>query len=767
MQFESKNRFSFLGINAQSAIKYFFGGNASIAIFILFLICFFLIREAWLFFPSHHKELKVYRASGVEYFTAVEEPYQRYKVRSNGLLRAFQYEYNHPALKEQEAMAAYEATALEVKHELGTDYDLYNEISERLEDLAPESEKAVKLTKAKNDLEKLINDKKVSLADSGSFLFPGKLSTWNIPELSDVSQEERRQIIEQILALPIGSRDETAFYTSRDEAADALLDANWERSKPISDLNIAWKKHARDYDKIWKQLQGQTVGVKERYNSAASVSTRFNAQMTVAMAQKKDETVAFKMVPAVEVIAEAETLNPYARAFYIDFLSKELDRLSPDRQLKPLRGISDEAEDRLKQERKDILSAYPGFFELLSEPSPQFAVIDDEKAALPEDMADELTRLASIEALGKPKYLELTEALPRLKGEFPFAEEAAILNESTPQLIAAVQKIEEGTREILEALPKDSELQSPLAREELATYREEVVQSMEEFRQMSSDLTAWKHDNEWTWGETLGAFFLGSKWTNNSAIQDRYGILPMLTGSLIIATVALLISTPIALSAAVYVNQLSSRKEQNFLKPAIEFIEAIPSVVLGFIGIAVVGDMLKEVSEWPLLSWLPGFPIEARLNMLNAALLLAFMSIPIIFSLAEDALNNVPTAYRDASFALGADKVQTAFRVILPSSLSGVMAAVLLGFGRVIGETMVVLLIAGNRIALPDFSKGIGVVTEPSHTMTGIIAQGLGEAGIGSTTYRALFMVGVVLFTITLVINFFGQRILNRFQSKH
>jgi phosphate transport system permease protein len=140
------------------------------------------------------------------------------------------------------------------------------------------------------------------------------------------------------------------------------------------------------------------------------------------------------------------------------------------------------------------------------------------------------------------------------------------------------------------------------------------------------------------------------------------------------------------------------------------------------------------------------------------------MAIPTIFSLAEDAINNVPRAFKEASLALGATRLQTIVRITIPAALSGIMAAILLGFGRVVGETMVVLLCAGNRIQIPDLSKGVGVIFQPVHTMTGIIAQEMGEVVRYSIHYRALFMVGVVLFLISLLINFLAQKIVRRYR---
>jgi len=172
---------------------------------------------------------------------------------------------------------------------------------------------------------------------------------------------------------------------------------------------------------------------------------------------------------------------------------------------------------------------------------------------------------------------------------------------------------------------------------------------------------------------------------------------------------------------------------------------------------------LMEISQKSWLSWLPFFPITERLNMLNAGLLLALMAVPTVFTLCEDALNNVPRSYSEASLALGASSLQTVLKVIVPAAISGILAAILLGLGRVIGETMVVLLVAGNKIAMPDWGAGLGLIAQPSHTMTGIIAQEMGEVSRGTLHYRALFLVGLVLFSISLMINVAAQRVIKRF----
>jgi phosphate transport system permease protein len=274
----------------------------------------------------------------------------------------------------------------------------------------------------------------------------------------------------------------------------------------------------------------------------------------------------------------------------------------------------------------------------------------------------------------------------------------------------------------------------------------------------------WDPEKPVQWYRSLSGFLLGKRWVTNSFWQDFYGIIPLFSGSLMISTLALLVAVPLALAAAIYANQIARPFELKIIKPYIEFITAIPSIVLGFFGIVVLGSFLQEMSGWQIFSWIPGFPIPERLNIATAGLLLALMAIPTIFTLVEDSLNNVPRQYLEASYALGATRLQTIFKIMIPAALSGIIAAILLGLGRVIGETMVVLLCAGNRLAIPDFSQGIGAFFEPAHTMTGIIAQEMGEVPPGSVHYRALFMVGIVLFMISLAINYLAQLIVRKFR---
>lgn len=362
---------------------------------------------------------------------------------------------------------------------------------------------------------------------------------------------------------------------------------------------------------------------------------------------------------------------------------------------------------------------------------------------------------------GDPREAALAEAEKIIiRDEFPFEERVGPIEEAKEDREKAVATLKKDIKAGIAKLPSDfsSEPAAELV-QKIRKVEPKFLEALDESLKRSQE---WEWDQDVASTDSATKFFFGKDWTTNSSWHDAYGFLPLFTGSIIISLIALCFAVPVSIGAAIYVNRLSSRAEQTFIKPAIEMIQAIPSIVLGFFGIMVLGKLLVEYSASPLLSWLPGFPITERLNMLNAGMLLALMAVPTIFTLCEDALNNVPRSFSEASLALGASKLQTVTKVIVPAAISGILAAVLLGLGRVIGETMVVLLVAGNKISMPDWSAGLGVVVQPTHTMTGIIAQEMGEVSEGTLHYRALFLVGLVLFTISLLINIAAQRIIKR-----
>ena len=345
--------------------------------------------------------------------------------------------------------------------------------------------------------------------------------------------------------------------------------------------------------------------------------------------------------------------------------------------------------------------------------------------------------------------------------EVDYATEINVLTNRFPEIQAANRNLTGELGEIAAALPQADD-------RAIARQLSHLADALRDFRksipERESEFVRWRADRPVSFFESLNAFAFGRDWITASFWQDWYGVLPLFFGSVFISLISLAIAIPLGICAALYVNQVARPGEQRLIKPYIEFISAIPSVVLGFFGIAVLGETLRQVSQVEWLSWIPGFPMQERLNAFTAAALLALMAIPTIFTLAEDALQNVPRALREASLALGATRMQTMLRITLPAALSGITAAVLLGFGRVIGETMVVLLCAGNRIAVPDFTAGLGVAFQPVHTMTGIVAQEMGEVVRGSLHYRALFMVGCLLFLLSLGINYGAQKIVRHYR---
>lgn len=397
------------------------------------------------------------------------------------------------------------------------------------------------------------------------------------------------------------------------------------------------------------------------------------------------------------------------------------------------------------------------------------------------DLALENKAKAESYSSAPKRIAALEEGLTNLDSEEEIAKQKLVIEGLKPQLVepdwdtlvqpmyATREAADAASATLLEAiatartqLPHWEALTAPKAQDALEEFYRQVDGVESEIVQLRDESQKWNHNRSHSMFSTILGFFFGTRWETNSSFQDFYGLLPLLSGSVLISAVALIIAVPIGVTSAVYVNQLAARREASLIKPTIEFIQAIPSVVLGIFGILILGPSLVELSQNPSLSWIPGFPMEDSLNVLNAGLLLAFMAVPTIFTLAEDAINNVPTSYRDASFALGATKLQTTTRVIVPTAITGILAAILLGLGRVIGETMVVLLVAGNRISIPDFSSGLGVVTQPVHTMTGLIAQETGEVTRDTLHWGALFAVGLVLFTISLIINAISQYLINR-----
>jgi len=222
-------------------------------------------------------------------------------------------------------------------------------------------------------------------------------------------------------------------------------------------------------------------------------------------------------------------------------------------------------------------------------------------------------------------------------------------------------------------------------------------------------------------------------------IESLYGILPLIFGSVVVTLGAALIAVPFGILTAVYISEVAPQWAKEILKPLVEILAGLPSVVLGVLGILVLSPQLRVSLNLP-----------TGLTAFTGALLLGAISIPTIVSVSEDALNTVPRSYREASLALGATRWQTIWRTTLPAARSGVLTAVMLGLGRALGETMAVMMVTGNAPAMP---AGLIALFSPIRTMTATIASEMGEVANGSTHYHVLFFVGMVLFLFSLVVN--------------
>lgn len=620
--FQRKGR-KILGLDLQSWIKSFFGGNAAISIVILFLICLFLILEAVRFFPQHHDDLKLFRRSGQEYVDHLIKETKGYTALVSMTNQAYYRELDEQYGVERGISNSFDAFLDPIEDEGD---DLIGELEE-----ARDSEDAAAISAAE--------------------------AKWKAFMAELVEEVDRAEI----------------------DSFGRLDDSSWS----------ALKSAMLEYDPIEEEPPAYVIAAQEKLTEGMS-------QFEAARSQ---------------VLSAGDTLK------------------------------------RLKSELVKIASKVK-----------EDAVADKSAAARKAALLQGAEVVEDPEK--KAELLKNAEAIV-IRDEFPYAERTQVLLDSKPRHEEAVAELKQKLSAAVVALP--TQLGSPEAMKLIGQVKEGYPIFEERLTRHQKKASAWEWDEPVNFFSSTMRFFFGAHWVTNSSWHDIYGILPLLNGSLIISIVALIVAVPFSIGAAIYVNRLATSREQTLIKPAIELIQAIPSVVLGFFGIMVLGESLRDLSQVGFLSWIPGFPMQERLNILNAGLLLALMAVPTIFTLCEDALNNVPRAFSEASLALGASKLQTVIRVILPAAISGILAAVLLGFGRVIGETMVVLLVAGNKISLPDWSAGLGVLTQPTHTMTGIIAQEMGEVTEGTLHFRALFSVGLILFVISLLINIAAQRIIKRF----
>ncbi|MBP7340701.1 MAG: phosphate ABC transporter permease subunit PstC [Syntrophaceae bacterium] len=242
-------------------------------------------------------------------------------------------------------------------------------------------------------------------------------------------------------------------------------------------------------------------------------------------------------------------------------------------------------------------------------------------------------------------------------------------------------------------------------------------------------------------------FLFGLEWYPTYD-PPSFGIFPLIVGSLIVTAIATLISVPLGVLAAVYISEIAPQRVKEILKSAIELLAGLPSVVLGFFGMVIIAPWLQET-----------FDLPTGLNIINASIILAVMAIPTISSISEDALYAVPREFKEASYALGATKFETIAKVIVPAALSGISTAIMLGMARAIGETMVVLMVAGGAAAIPES------LFDSVRPMPASIAAEMGETPFRSAHYQALFATGIVLFLLTLAFNLIADYVSHRFRQ--
>jgi len=333
------------------------------------------------------------------------------------------------------------------------------------------------------------------------------------------------------------------------------------------------------------------------------------------------------------------------------------------------------------------------------------------------------------------------EALPVAFGK---TSNSAVTKVITPDQMDKMSQTE--LMEYLELTPKQLAEMDKAILKELMLVKAEAAAEAPKDKDAALNTTSWPlmlKPHPWT-GYDQPEYI----WQPVSQIP-KYNLVPLIIGSLKTTVIALLFAVPLSLAAAIYVSQLANPKTKEWLKPAIELLAGIPSVVLGFFALIVMASLLQGL-----------FGYQSRLNAFVAGIALGLAVIPVVFSIAEDALTSVPRTYTQAALALGSSKWQAAWKIVLPAAIPGVFAAVVLGFGRAIGETMVVLMASGNASIVS------GNLFDSTRTMTATIAAELAETVFGGHHYRILFLIGALLFVVTFLSNMAGDVIIHRLKAK-
>lgn len=243
-------------------------------------------------------------------------------------------------------------------------------------------------------------------------------------------------------------------------------------------------------------------------------------------------------------------------------------------------------------------------------------------------------------------------------------------------------------------------------------------------------------------------FLFGKEWYPTSSPPD-YGIFTLIIGTFSVTIGAMVVAVPLGVGGALYINEIAGPKQKAMLKPTIEILAGVPSIVYGFFGMVIVAPLVQNI-----------FNIPVGQCLFTASLILGIMATPTVCSISEDALNYVPRSFKEASFAVGANRWQTLTKVIIPAAASGISTAIILGMGRAVGETMTVLMVAGGAAIIPDS------IFDPIRPMTATMVAEMGEAVMGSTHYHALFAIGLILFIITFIFNVIAELISRKYRKK-
>ena len=470
---KKKERFRFLGLGTRDIVKYFFGGNASLAIFILILIAVFLLREAWQFFPDHHRQFKTSRMVGLEYFSRVDESYQKYKVDTDALSRAFQAEVALPNRQNQDILSAHDAVRLEAERLLGDDLlVLKDALNQRKNGSDDDSDKVTRLD--------AVIEKFIAKIDSRRAKVKAKLTKRRVRDLRKLTAQDREKVVDAVMGIRFWEAGEESGFRRAVRAQFDEVNANaTEATRQLGDAVLLFKNQiTTPLDAVWKEASDHALKTRQRAESNKSLPREILDQVNEALATDSVSIRREKFGTVLSEIAKAEFFNEFGRIFYLESFSNILKNLQPDGSAYASIPIE------VRQDCESILNSAVGskaaFLATFRNKNREMDAIL--KAIPPDAMDQELrTFLFSLTRLPEGSdatIRKLSEEIGVFVEDFPFHEEAKTLHALTPRFREAVAEMKEKGTAALSSLPDRSKLKTKEARREVANFKKQFEKNI-------------------------------------------------------------------------------------------------------------------------------------------------------------------------------------------------------------------------------------------------------------------------------------------------